>query len=359
MIRSTFALIALACAAARAFAEDCAPLKQIASLETQPLGNSSVMTADAGFNGTPKPMIVDTGAGISMIREGALEPLGLHGIRNSNIVMLGGAGAASQSFTEVTDFTVGTIRVPRAQFQVAPNSSGEAPFVGWLGGDLLSLYDVEIDPAGHRLNFFAKDHCPGHVLYWHPTGLAVLPIQTQLATGDASRTGFRSYVYRARSIYVPVNLAGKDMQAQIDTGASASTISAKTAAALFDVTADSPGSTGQESVDGDPKHIRFIHTFPTLTFDGVTVTNARFVVYPDLIGAHDPNNTSRTDTRVAKIDDNLTAANHISIGMDVLRRLRLFVAFSESKLYVTPATAPLTPVTAAPATSLRPLAIGK
>ena len=301
MIRLTFALIALACTAP-AFAQDCAALKQIASVETHSPGKSSVMLADAGFNGTPRPMLVNTGAGISTIRENAMEPLGLHGIRNSNIKLLGGGGGASQSFTEVADFTLGAIHVPRAQ-------------------------------------------C--HVLYWHPTGLAVLPIQTQLATGDSSRTGFRSYVYRSHSIYVPVTLDGKDLQAQIDTGSSVSTMNANTAKFIFGVTADSPGSVAQGAADGDPAHARFSHVFSTLTFDGVTVTNARFEIYPDLIGAHDPNNTNRTDTRVKRIDDNLTAGNHISIGMDVLRRLRLFVAFSENKLYVTPATAPV--VAAAPA----------
>lgn len=343
MIRSAIAVLLLA---TPALADDCTPLKMIASLDATPLGKTSMMTIDAGFNGTPKPMLVDTGAGISMIFESALEPLGLHGIRNSRIKMLSGAGGASQDFAEVASLTVGAIQVPRAQLQVAPNSDAERPFVGLLGGDLMSLYDVEIDPAGHKLNFFAKDHCPGHVIYWHPAGLAVVPIQTQIATGDSSRTGFRSYVFRDRRIYVPVTLDGKDLQAQIDTGSGTSSMSADTAKFIFGITAASPGSVAQGSVDGDPDHVRFTHTFPTLTFDGVTVSNARFEIYPDLIGTHDPNNSSRTDTRIHTIDDNLTAGNHVSIGMDVLRRLRMFVAFSENKLYITPATAPVAPATA-------------
>ena len=346
MIRSAIAVLALACAATPALAEDCAPLKLITSLDTTRIENSPVMTVDVGFNGAPKPMLVDTGVGISMIRESALEPLGLHGIRNSNVKMLGGAGGASQSFAEVTSLTVGTILVPRAQLQVAPSSDGDKPFVGYLGGDLMSMYDVEIDPAGRKLNFFAKNHCPGHVIYWHPAGLAVVPIQTQVATGDSSRTGFRTYVSRDRSIFVPVTLDGKELQAQIDTGSGSSAMSAGTAKFAFGVTADSPGSVPHGSVDGDPSHVGFTHVFPTLTFDGVTVTNARFEIYPDLIGARDPNNTGRTDSRVRNIDDNLTAGNHISIGMDVLRRLRMFVAFSEGKLYITPATGPIAPMTA-------------
>ena len=208
------------------------------------------MTVQAGFNGVMKPMLVNTGAGISMMRESALAPLGLHGIQNSSITMLGSGGGASRSFVQVEDFGVGAIRAPRVQFQVAPGSGGEADTVGSLGGDILSVYDVEIDPAGRKLNFFAKDHCPGHVLYWHPTAVAVLPITTQLATGDRSRTGFHSYIEREKKIYVPVTLDGKDFQAMINTGSQASTMSAATAKFQYGVTADSPGSTILNAVAG-------------------------------------------------------------------------------------------------------------
>ena len=39
----------------------------------------------------------------------------------------------------------------------------------------------------------------------------------------------------------------------------------------------------------------------------------------------------------------------IAIGMDVLRKLRLYVAYGERKLYVTPATAPAAAPSPAPA----------
>jgi hypothetical protein len=116
----------------------------------------------------------------------------------------------------------------------------------------------------------------------------------------------------------------------------------------LNVTADSPGSAPLGSVDGDPNHVAFNHAFKTLTFDGVTVTNPNFVVTPDLIGDKDPNNSSRTDTRLKRIDDYISV--DLTIGLNVLRRLHLYVAFGERNLYITPASASQTaPAAAAPA----------
>lgn len=337
-------LSVIACNGA-ALAEDCGPLKEIASLDTTPLGDSSVMTVEANFNGTSRPMIVQTGAMISSLRQGALDKLGLHSIANSSVITVKDKKQVSEAFTQVEDFSLGAIRVPRMQFQVPPDTMDEQPFVGVLGSDLFSVYDMEVDPAGHKINFFAKDHCPGHVLYWKPVAVAVLPFQSQLATANQTRTGFNLYFTRGTSIYVPVKLDGQDVTASINTGGQYSTMSASMAKFLFGVTADSPGSTPQPSSDGDLKNANFIHTFPTLTFDTVTVTNAHVLVYPD----PDVSNADifkQTDTRLRQGGNYFE--RHMTIGMDILRRLRLFIAFGEKKLYITPATAPVPAAAATP-----------
>lgn len=76
LIRSVIAMLALACIATPALAEDCGPLKMITSLDATPLHDSSVLTVDARFNGTAKPMIVQTGTLISSLRQGAVDALG-------------------------------------------------------------------------------------------------------------------------------------------------------------------------------------------------------------------------------------------------------------------------------------------
>ena len=140
-------------------------------------------------------------------------------------------------------------------------------------------------------------------------------------------------------IFVPVTLDGKPFLAAINTATNNSTLSANTAKFQFGITADSPDSKPLGNFAGDPDHKVFGHVFSTLTFDGVTVTNPHVAIIPDLIGSKDPNNSFRTDTRIGRVDDNI--GPQLTIGMDVLRKLRLYIAFGERKLYVTPASVPV------------------
>lgn len=329
-------LAILACLGSPAMADDCGPLKQIASLDMT-VGTAGRYLVPVSINDTPQRMLLATGGAITSLRQDAVTAMSLHPIDASHIKLLSGNGTASQDYVQI-DFRMGNIHDPSLQTIVMPvQGNGTPPFAGSLAGDFLSLYDVEMDFAGRKLNLFSKDHCPGHVLYWNPTAVAVVPISLQIPTGDNSRTGYRRYAYRGSHINVPVTISGKNFKAALDTGSLTSTMSMDTAKFIFGVTADSPGAVTQGSVDGNPDHKAFSYVFPTLTFDTVTVTNAKFYIYPNLVGSRDPNNTSRTDTRVARIDDNI--GGDISIGLDVLRKLRLYVAYGELKLYVTPATA--------------------
>ena len=324
-----------------AWAEDCGPLKQITSIDMVQAPQGPRMFVPVTINGMPRQMLLNTAGGISNLQGPAVEAMGLHAIDASRVKMLDTAGNATQFYVQVDDFVMGAIHGPHMQFIVtkAANANANLPFVGSLAGDIMSQYDVEMDFAAHKLNFFSKEHCPGHVLYWNPTAVAVVPISFEAPTSDNSRTGFRSYAPRDIHIFVPVTLDGKTFLAAINTAANNSTLSANTAKFQFGITADSPDSKPLRSFDSDPNHKVFGHVFSTLTFDGVTVTNPHVAIIPDLVGSKDPNNAGRTDTRIGRIDDNI--GPQLTIGMDVLRKLRLYIAFGERKLYVTPASVPV------------------
>ena len=326
-----------------ALAEDC-PLKQVASVDMT-VGPGGNFLVPVSINGTPQKMVLATAGGITSLRQDAVAAMGLDAIDANHVKLLSSNGTVSQSYTQI-DFALDGIHVPKLQTIVMPASgTGPAPFVGSLAGDFLSLYDVEMDFAGRKLNFFSKDHCPGHVIYWKAEALAVLPITLQLPTGNDSRTGYRIYSYRGSHINVPVSINGKDFKAALNTTSQTSAMSTDTAKFVFGVTADSPGAIPLDSPDGKPEHRAFRYAFQTLTFDTVTVTNAKFVIYPNLTGSRDPENSGRTDNRARHVDDSFGGG--ISIGMDVLRKLRLYVAYGENKLYVTPASPPPAAATAA------------
>lgn len=340
MIRTACTVaFALTCLTSAVHAEDCGPLKEITSLNMTPLPGGRFMVP-VTINGTQQQMLLNTSGSITSLMQNSVSAMGLQPIDASHIKLLSTNGNVSQSYVQI-DFQLGAIHDPTLQLIVMPPAGGNAPpFVGSLAGDFLGLNDAEMDFAGRKLNIFSKDHCPGHVLYWNPTAVAVLPITLQEPNNLDSRSGYMRYAYRGSHIIVPVTIDSKDFKAQINTGAPTSSMDVNTAKFMFGITADSPGSVPvRNGNDSDPAHQSFTHTFSSLTFDTVTVTNARFLIYPDLMGARDPNNSMDTENRARHFDDNV-GRDDITIGMDVLRKLHLYVAYGERKLYITPASAP-------------------
>ncbi len=335
------ALAVCAGLAAPAAAQDCGPLKQAASLDLTPFAGGRFLVP-VTINGTPQPMLLNTGGGITNLGAQAVERLGLRAINDSRVKALDSNGNASERYVQVQEFSLGAILARNIEFMVAPNpnAGGSGAFAGSLAGDLMSRYDVELDFAARKMNVFLQDHCPGKVLYWNPAVAAEVPIELHRPTPTNAFAPHLRDPRRDIHIWVPVMLDGKPLRAMINTAAPNSTLTADVARFAFDITPDSPGSIPLGTMDGDPAHKVFGHVFSTLTFEGVTVDNPRVAVIPNLTGSKDPNNSTVTGSHISRIDDNIGA--EMTIGMDVLRKLHLYVAFGERKLYVTPASPPPT-----------------
>ena len=77
----------------------------------------------------------------------------------------------------------------------------------------------------------------------------------------------------------------------------------------------------------------FMHSFHSLAFGEVTVNNPLFLVQPNIAGVRDRDNDLQLNSLIRREDD--FPRPDVTIGMDVLRRLHLYFAFAERKLYVT------------------------
>jgi hypothetical protein len=94
--------------------------------------------------------------------------------------------------------------------------------------------------------------------------------------------------------------------------------------------------------DNAPKDIPqrqiYPRRFSTLSFDGVTIRNPLVIIQPLQFGG------GRTDdaplgSRAEHRDDQANRLSaDITIGMDILRHLHIYLATNESKLYITEAT---------------------
>jgi hypothetical protein len=78
------------------------------------------------------------------------------------------------------------------------------------------------------------------------------------------------------------------------------------------------------------------YTFKSLSMDSIAVTNPAFVILPDLA-------EQQIRSEMGKLADDpqygLGQLPRLVIGMDVLRKLHLYIAYKEHMLYVTGATA--------------------
>ena len=318
-----------------ALAEDCGPLTLINSLVLIPLDQR--MLVPVTINNQPEKMLFSTAGAVTTINQKTVTALNLDTM-NTHVRLLDTGGNASEKYVGV-DFKLGDLENKDIQFMVTPNpASGENDGIaGTLATDIMSRFDVEMDFAAGKLNLFSQKHCDGHVIYWHPTALAVMPFTVEQPRPVTIQGHLRPIARRSIHIWVQIVLDGKPLKAAIDTAAPRSTIKASVAKYVFGVAPDSPGTIKLDPINGGTGPQRFGYVFKTMTFDTVTVLNPHIVVAPDLIGTKDPNNTINTDSRVHRQDEDL--GSDITIGMDVLRQLRTYVAFGERKLYVTAATA--------------------
>jgi hypothetical protein len=145
---------------------------------------------------------------------------------------------------------------------------------------------------------------------------------------------------------VPVTIDGHELKATIDTGATLSIIRLDRAKYVFGLQPDSPDMTVVGHVGDDQKAPIFSYPFKTLTFGDITVTNPHIHIYTDIVNKNADHSAS-TEFRAKMVSDDITLPDVI-IGMHVLRKLHLYMALREGKLYFTEASAPAspTPVTA-------------
>jgi len=314
------------------WAEDCGPLRQINAIDLVAAPNRALVPVS--INGIPKLFLLDTGGDVSQINGEVAQELGLT-LRDSNLKMLDMYGHASSKMVRIDKFTLGRQHGEDVNMAVQPNPDfGKGTrYVGLFAPDLMGRYDVEIDFGTYKMNYFSPEHCPGHVVYWQHAALAVTPM-----------------MFRRRHIRLPVKVDGKELTAEIDTGATNTVMMGEAAKRLFDIV---PETQGNVPLNNQGMAAAFGRVFSTLDFEGVAVQNPHVVIVPNLIGKKDPNNSTRTDTHVKMVDD-IEDRPDLLIGMDVLKKLHLYIAFGENKIYISEASAPpklSDGIAAAPATS--------
>ena len=316
-------------AALPARAADCRLLK-VASfpINTEKTG---AVTVPIIVNGTSETFIVDTGGIYSTLTKSTVEALHLKPLRiTSGAEFYESNGGKLDHYVVVDRLGVGALHARNVKMLVDPGAAavGMDQFQGALAPNILRNFDLDFDFAHKTLNLISPKHCEGKVVYWAQR-YAVVPFT-------------RTY---ALQIELPVTLDGHTFKAILDTGASRTAVRFETVVRKLGLTPKSPGMIPVPGADENTV-VPFHYRFKTLTIGGITVHNPTLGILSDALSKsfwkhHNYDWLANDPVYGLKFKP-----QPIVLGLDVLSKLHLYIAYDEEKLYVTTAdAAPSTPAT--------------
>jgi predicted aspartyl protease len=253
-------------------------------------------TVPVDVNGQKLDFEVDTGGTTATIEGNQahwlqLTPLLARGMRLSGV-----AGNALNYYTVINKFSLGQLQ--GTNFTAYLDNRLVTGADGTLSPDMMRHYDVDIDMLRGTLSLFSQQHCAGQVVYWTRSGYVVLPMKVE----------------KDGHIRVPVTIDGAQFTAFLDTGAIHTLISMH-AAKQIGISENSPDL---KLAAGNAKYKMYDYPFKLMDFNGVSVSTPRIQVVTDGF---------------------LPADMDVLVGISLLRRLHLYIAYGEEKLYITPAQA--------------------
>ena len=339
------ALIAvLGTGGAAAAAESCSLPSLADTVELKPVAGSDLMTVPVEVNGRPKQFLLDIGTNPTEISEAAAAELALPENAKAvtplqygggDIMAATGSGIsvpvvdarhnsgrnATRPRVGIDSFTIGGATARRMQFLIADDKEmGKSkPYDGLLTGDFFKQYDVELDFAGRQINYLTPTKCtdPDKVVFWSHSAVAVIPMS--LPDGK---------------IHTQVSVQGHVVDAVIDTSSARSVMRRDIAEVIFGYkagTADMAPAADLKDASGEQV---YGHTFSQISFaGGVAAANVPVLIQTNSM-IHDPRTDTVLGSRAQSADARIP---DLTLGMDVLHQLHLYIVFGQKQIYVTSA----------------------
>lgn len=293
------------------------PTASAAGCQLQTLGSMPVdmqgmrPVVSTKINGVKARFLLDTGSFYSsMWLDAATQyrlPIGPPPSEGFYIAGMGGEETARVATVKSFDFL--GIPLHNVQFFVV-NQGSLDDAVGLMGQNLLRVSDVEYDLANGIVRFFKPVHCGGHPLaYW-----AVSTPFSFVKLRDLSETG--------NHLAATALIDGRRMSVWFDTGSARSFLSLD-AAARVGITPASPGVTFLGTGEGIGSDAVETWSAPVASFQlgGEKVANAHL-----LMADFEPQR---------RIGDVGSGFPDVILGDDFFLSHRIYVAYSQKKLYFT------------------------
>jgi hypothetical protein len=279
----------------------------------KPTEVSQKMKADLGL-AEPIYLTENFGSGISGVA-------GLNNIRIYDVTHGLGAGALTNRVS-VGSFAVGGATGHHLQFAIAKKGEigQSAPYDGFLTGDFFHQYDVELDFGGKQMTWLTPTDCtdPNQVVFWPHSEVAIVPV-------TLAKDG---------RLQMQVMVHGHLINAEIDTSSARSVMRHDIAELYVGLTSDTSDMVPVSGLkDGVGMQI-YVHTFPEIIFSGgITAFNVPVLIQDySMIPMEDRRPV--LGTRAQFTDERIP---DLTIGMDVLQKLHMYVVLGQGKIYVTSA----------------------
>ena len=216
-------------------------------------------------------------------------------------------GRAFHTLADAAPFTLGSMQTDHVQFVITdmpvPGSGGI------LSSRFFQKYDADLNFQAGRLNMFASNHCNGEVMYWRAPGVARLPFR-----------------FQDGRIVVRVVLDGREMDALIDTGSPRSEMQFDDPDSFFYRRSNAPGVMREDNGEHS-------YNFGVLSFGTVAIYHPHLVLtHADQAGG--AFSGPQTGTLLRNIN-HASLQPELTLGIDLLRKLHLYIAFKERVIYVT------------------------
>ena len=341
---SPFLLLFGLTSAATAQSQPCAAPRVAGNVvDLKQVTGTNLMTVPVEINGTPKQFLLDISTSPDQVAQTTVDDLHLPRFdqnivsnafgdqntpfqMNAAVVDVKSARAEStkinQDIVRVSSLSIAGASAPNLQLPVANDRDmGRAePYDGVFTGNLFSAYDINFDFAGKKFNFLDPTACtdPNQVAYWPHTVVAVVP--TTMSNGK---------------ITVSVTIDGHAMDAILDMGYDHTVVRRGVAEDVLRL-GDKDMTPDGDREDGMGMRI-YVHTFPQISFGGVTATNVPVRIQTNSM-VRPIHRAPVLGSRATFTSDPSQKIPDLTLGMDVLHQLHIYAAFGQKKLYITPAS---------------------
>jgi hypothetical protein len=189
-----------------------------------------------------------------------------------------------------------------------------------MTGSFFKQYDVELDFYGNKLNYLTPTNCadPHQVVFWPHTDVAVIPMN--MVDGK---------------IEVQVAIQGQQINAVLDTSSPHTIMRRDIAELKLGFKAGTPDMMPAGDLrDGQDMQI-YGHTFSQISFaGGVTAYKVPALIQTNSM-IHNLHREPTLGSRAQFQADPRIA--DLTLGMDVLRQLHLYIVYGQNNVYVTSA----------------------